>query len=59
MPEISAIAYAKFNGATLKGKKDDLVKGLRALISKQPTVLNLGTLPAIAEPAALVVPQLT
>ena len=32
----------------MKGNKPDFVKGLHALISKQPNVLNLGTLPAIA-----------
>ena len=56
MNEISAIAFAKFNGAKFTGKKEDLVRGLHALISKQPTVLNLGALPApaaAAEPMAL------
>ena len=48
MPEIAAIAFTSFNGTTLKGKKEDLVKGLQSLISKQPNVLNLGVLPAIA-----------
>ena len=53
MPEIAAIAFTSFNGTTLKGKKEDLVKGLQSLISKQPNVLNLGVLPAIAvAPAA-------
>tara|TARA_B110001452_G_scaffold205333_1_gene175349 strand:+ start:90 stop:1757 length:1668 start_codon:yes stop_codon:yes gene_type:complete len=49
MPEISAIAFTSFNGTTLKGKKGDLVKGLHSLITKQPSVLNLGALPAIDE----------
>ena len=52
MPEISAIAFAKFNGASLKGKKEDLIKGLQSLISKQPSVLNLGALPALAAAAS-------
>ena len=41
MPELSAIAFTKFNGAVLKGKKEDHVKGLLALMADQPTVLNL------------------
>ena len=49
---------ALLGGATLKGNKPDFVKGLHALISKQPNVLNLGTLPAIATTEAPVTPLL-
>ena len=42
----------------MKGNKPDFVKGLHALISKQPNVLNLGTLPAIATTEAPVTPLL-
>jgi len=51
-PFTIAVAFAKFNGASLKGKKEDLIKGLQSLISKQPSVLNLGALPALAAAAS-------
>lgn len=40
MPELSAIAFGKFNGTVLNGKKEDYVRGLNALIQAQPTVLS-------------------
>ena len=47
MNEMSAIAFAKFNGAVLKGKKEDFVRSLNGLIAAQPTMLNLGAPAAI------------
>ena len=55
MAELSAIAFAKlFNGTVLKGKKEDHVRSLNALIAAQPTMLNLEARVATPAPGTLV-----
>ena len=49
--EMSAIAFAKFNGAKLSGKKDEFVRGLNALITSQPGALAAPSAPPICGPA--------
>ena len=51
MNEMSAIAFAKFNGAKLSGKKDEFVRGLNALITSQPRALAAPSPPRICGPA--------
>ena len=50
MTEMSAIAFAKFNGAKLSGKKDDYINGFNARMTAQPNMLTGG---ADAPPLAI------